>query len=104
MLLRLALIGGLVAAVWFLHWEAVRTADRAGYDRCTGEVREVTDKVNRDILGGNAEAQRRLIELQGRLKVLSVDALTGVKKIPACALSECALEPRFIDRLEEIRK
>lgn len=103
-MLRLALIGGAIAAIGFLYWQNIRSADQGGYNRCVAETNEATESVNRKVLGGNAEALRRHIELQGRLKVLSVDALTGVKRIPACALSECALDPRFIDRLEEIRK
>jgi hypothetical protein len=101
---KLALGAGFVGALIFLYWQNIRAADTRGYDRCVAESREAVDAINRDVLGGNAEARRRLIELQGRLKVLSVDALTGVKNIPQCAESECALDRRFIDKLEEIRK
>jgi hypothetical protein len=104
MLLKLGLIAAAVAAIGFLYWENLRAADRDGYNRCMAEVRERTDAVNRDILGVNTDALKRWIELQGRLRVLSVDATLGVKNIPACAVSECALPESFIDRLEDIRK
>lgn len=103
-MIRLALIGGAIAAIGFLYWQNIRSADKAGYARCVAEVRENVEAVNRDVLGVNADSLQRLIELEGRLKVLSVDALTGVKNIPACAASECALDARFVDRLEEIRR
>lgn len=102
--IKLILAAAATAAIGFLYWQNMEAADGRGYDRCMAESRKAVETINREVLGGNAEHLRRWIELQGRLKVLSVDALTGVKNMPACAASECALDGRFIDRLEEIRK
>lgn len=103
-MIRLAIAAGAIAAIGFLYWRNIEAADSAGYNRCLADARSNVESVNREIHGNNAEYVRRRIEQEGRLKVLSVDALTGVKNIPSCAASECSLESRFIDKLGEIRK
>lgn len=104
MLIRFGLIAAAIAAIGFLYWQNVEQAESRGYNRCLAEARGNIAAINREVAGNNAEALRRAIEEEGRLKVLSVDALLGVKNIPACAVSECALEDRFLSKLREMRK
>jgi hypothetical protein len=102
--LHLALIAAGALAVWLL-WVAHGTERyNAGYQARSLEVDNVTRQANRDIEAQRADFQRRSILLDGRLKILSVDALTGVPNIPECAVSQCALPERSILKLREFRQ
>jgi hypothetical protein len=102
--LHLALAGAGLLALWVLWTSHGNERYNAGYQQARLEIDNVTLQANRDIAAKNAEFRRNAILREGRLNILSIDALTGVSDIPQCSVSQCALPERSILKLREMRQ